>query len=286
MTKEVNIVEHQDFDFIEGLPVAKTHYGGLLRLHPRSGATNGSPLVRYVGKLWSPLFTLQDSCAPNSKLLLVAYEVERPCVCILFANFEPQNPAVATLLLLGCLGHCRDLRSQICCRIARTPRLQKTNDKPSMAFLRAYAKVARGINRSLIVFPGNDSLAMYILRFLSYVGYSVQITMIPFSSETEFDSWYATTTFATKGTLSIDAPQLSELARAASRLEVLCPNDALDTTPLMGPYPSAPRPGPVSENIRPSEISQPQLSILRNEQSSERYLFKIEEVDDEYESCN
>jgi hypothetical protein len=281
MAAEVTIEEHEDFDFIDSLPVTETNFGGFLRWHPRSGTANGSPLVKYVGKLWSPLFTLQDSCGPSPKLMLVAYEVTRPHICIQFLNFEPQNPALATMMLLGSLGHCRDLQSQICFRLARTPRMQKTNEKPSMAFVRAYAKFAKGTIKSLIIFPGNDFLAMSILRFLSYVGASLQISMIPFLSEADFDSWCETTSFATNGTLSLDSPQLSELAKAVSRLEAQYPQDVVDTTPLKGPYPSTNRPGPASENIASFQNSQEELKPLTSLQGSSLYLFKIEEVDEE-----
>jgi hypothetical protein len=285
MTMEIVVDEDQDFDFIKDLPVTKTNYGGLMHWHPRPGVTNGSPMVRFVGKLWCPLFSLRDSSGPNPKHILVAHEVERPCICIQFSNFEPQSPVVATLLLLGSLGHCRELRSQVCFRLARSPRMQKRNDRPSMAFVRAYGKVSKGINNSLIVFPGNDFVAIAVVRLVAYIGTSMQISMIPFLSEADFDRWYEKSTFRTVGTLSIDAPQLSELAKAVSRLEAQYPNDALDTTPLKGPYPSTHRHRPGPENIASSQNSLEDFTTARNEQNSD-YLFKIEEVDEEYASSN
>jgi hypothetical protein len=73
--EEIKVDNHQNFSFILGLPVTKIYYG-LMRCHPDHAEENGTPLIRYVRKLWSPMFSFRSSNADAPKFLLVACEVD------------------------------------------------------------------------------------------------------------------------------------------------------------------------------------------------------------------
>jgi hypothetical protein len=270
------------FDFSLSLPVARFNYGGLMRWHSCYLEVNGSPLIRFVNKLWSPLFSLQDCCGADPKLMLFAYDIERPSVCIQLSDFEPQNPILATLMTLGCLGHCRSIQSKICFRLARSPTLQKANTRPSMAFLRAYSRIAPAVCSALAVFPERDMVAFSVLRFLSYVGVKFQICMIPFLTEDEFSEWFKKTSFKPTGALALEAPEFSELLKSVKRLATQYTTDAIDTTSLEGECTITSNPSNLVEHIDENAGEQSGPRVVTK--YSDFFLFKIEE-DNEEEAC-
>jgi hypothetical protein len=61
---------------------------------------------------------------------------------------------------------------------------------PSMTFIKTFAKAGRGVCKAVVVFSGEDCIAMPILRLFSYKGASLHINIVPFLSEAEFDTWF------------------------------------------------------------------------------------------------